>query len=243
MSTTEGLSGAARCLVVFDVDSSLLPLNGPPSRPVLVGLQALRKAGARLALASGKPCVYLSGLVRGMDIMDACLIGENGADIWLTSTMPPRRLLQLLEAGERQALERLRAAAIERFGDRVFLQPNAIGVTAFPADTSLAPAQVAQALGDAAGPELTLYVHADSADWALSRFNKGQALRLLAAHLQIPCERVFAVGDGLNDLCMAQVAAQMWWLGPPELLPAHATPAQAIEEAVWGVLERVRGLD
>jgi hypothetical protein len=243
MSTDRITQRPPRCLVTFDVDNSLLPLNGPPSRPVLVGLQALRKAGARLVLASGKPCVYLSGLVRGLDIMDAHLIGENGADIWLTSTMPPQRLPQPLEAGERQALECLRRAAGEYLGGRIFLQPNAVGVTAFPADPVLSPTQIADALFAVAGDALALYLHADSADWALARFNKGVALQLLAEHLQVPRERRFAVGDGANDLCMAPIVHKLWWLGSPEAVSGSSTePVGSIEEAILTLLEQVDAL-
>lgn len=243
MRTGHGTPPRCRFLVAFDVDNCLLPLNGPPSRPVLVGLQALRKAGAQVVLASGKPCAYLSGLVRGMDLMDACLIGENGADIWLTSTMPPQRLPQPLEARERQALERLRAAAVERMEGRVFLQTNTVAVTVFTADASLSPPQIAEALADVTGDGLALYLHEDSAEWTLARLDKGRALRLVAEHWGVPRERVFAVGNGPNDRSMAAAADTLWWVGPIEgIQGVRAVPADTIEDAVLGLLERIRAL-
>jgi hydroxymethylpyrimidine pyrophosphatase-like HAD family hydrolase len=210
---------------------------------VLVGLQALRKTGAQLALASGKPCVYLAGLVRGMDIMDACLLGENGADVWLTSTMPPVRLLQPLEARVKQRLESVRRAVVERFGERVFLQPNTVGVTAFPVDPSLSPTGIAQTLADVASDGLALFLHEDSAEWIPARLDKGRAVRSVAEHLQIPQDRIFAVGHGPNDHSMAAVVHTVWWVGNRELPgKGRILPAETIEDALLGLLEEVKKL-
>lgn len=206
----------ARALVALDVDDCLMPVNQPPRDETRCGLRRLADLGAHICFASGKPCLYLSGLARGLSLMTASLIGENGADIWLTSTMPPEILPTPLAEEERVALARVRSAVAALFGDQVFFQPNTIGVTAFPARPELTPEDIAAGVGVELPESLARYVHADSVDWAVCRFDKGEALRRLIAHFGIPAERVAAVGDSANDLPMCDVAELFLWRGDPE---------------------------
>jgi len=145
--------------------------------------------------------------------MDCSLIGENGADIWVTSTMPPVRLPSELSADEVEALRSLRHAVDSRYGDKVFFQPNAVGVTAFPRCDTLTPAQVEREVNVQLPETISTYIHIDSVDWAVKRFNKGIALQRLAQHLGIPISRVAAAGDGANDLPMLAIASLALWLG------------------------------
>jgi hydroxymethylpyrimidine pyrophosphatase-like HAD family hydrolase len=179
-------------------------------------------------LASGKPCVYLSGLARGLGLTDISLIGENGAEIWVTPNMPPERLAQAVTDEERRALQALQSAVQSQYRDQVFFQPNAVGVTAFPVSDDLPPADIADNIAVATPSSITMYLHVDSVDWAVGRFDKGIALRALAERLPLsPRERdaarapsrlegVAAVGDGSNDLPMLRVASLALWLGDPE---------------------------
>lgn len=210
------MTATRRCLIAFDVDNCLMPVNRPATEATRHALVEIEHAGAHLVLASGKPCLYLSGLVRGLGIMGASLIGENGAETWVTSTMPPQRLTVEVGPEERALLDDLAASARRRWGQRVFLQPNSVGVTVFPMDEGLTPHLIAAEIGVTLPPTITRYVHVDSVDWALTRCDKGHALRALADHLGISMRLTVAVGDGANDLPMLREAARGIWLGPPE---------------------------
>lgn len=225
------------CVVAFDVDDCLMPVNQAATGDTRAGLKALSDAGARLIFASGKPCSYLSGLARGLGLMDSSLVGENGAEIWLNSTMPPQRLRVELSDEERAAMRAIRERVDGVFGDRVFFQPNTVGVTAFPAKPGLTPQRVADAVDFPVPPSITLFIHVDSADWAVTRLNKGASLEQLARHLGIPMDRVAAVGDGENDVPMLEVAALALWLGAPGCGPANAVECS---NGIGEVLERLR---
>lgn len=205
-------------LIAFDIDDCLMPLNRPPQDGVVAALQRLVAADVRLVFASGKPCVYLAGLARGLGLMDTSLIGENGAEIWLGSTMPAERLAQPLGADELAGLANVRRRVAERYGDRVFLQPNTVNVTAFPGPGAPTPEQIAAEVGPGDPVALQQFVHSDSVDWAVRRFSKGAALSLLAAHLGVPRARLAAAGDSGNDLSMLPEVNLPLWLGDPARL-------------------------
>lgn len=228
------MSQPPSCLIAFDIDNCLMPLNQPPAPETRVALRGLLAAGAHLVLASGKPCVYLSGLARGLDIMECSLAGENGAEIWLTSTMPPRRLPGDLSPGDREALRGLRAEVERVYGDRVFFQPNGVGVTAFPADADLTPPQIAAETTVELPASITRCVHVDSVDWALARASKGTAVLRLAEAVGVPRERIAAAGDGGNDLPMLEVAALGVWLGSAAAVAGlpHVQPCADLSEAL-----------
>lgn len=210
------MSNSDDCLIAFDIDGCLMDIDQPADEDVRLALGELQEAGAHLVLASGKPCVYLSGLARGLGIMSASLIGENGAEIWVTSTMPPRRIAQDVGPDARQALTALADEARQRYCADVFLQPNAYGVTVFPAVPGLTPEMVVRDMERPLPAAITRYLHDDSVDWAISRFDKGVAVQALAEHLGIPLERTAAVGNGSNDLPMLNVVARAFWVGPPD---------------------------
>jgi len=232
---------SAERLIAFDIDDCLMPLNRPAEEGVVPELQRLAAAGVRLALASGKPCLYLAGLARGLGLMDLSLIGENGAEIWLGCTMPPERLPQPLLPEEQAGLQDVRRRVVERYGDQVFLQPNTVGVTAFPIPGGPTPPEIADAIGP--GPSgLQQYIHADSVDWAVGRFDKGAALLLLAKHLGLAPLHLSAVGDSANDLPMMRVVGLPLWLGAPGKLDGvPATVVDDIHEAL-ALLRRWAGL-
>jgi len=225
-------------LVALDIDNCLMPVDEPAAPETREGLQGLAETGARVCFASGKPCLYLSGLARGLGVVGASLIGENGADIWVASTMPPVRLPVAVRNDERDALARLRAEVLERYGNQVFFQPNSVGVTAFPLPGGPTPDAIARAVGVDMPPSIVRYVHVDSVDWAIGRVDKGAALRRLAEHLRIPLTRVAAVGDSANDLPMFSVAALSLWVGDPEAVrTCEAQQLPSIAEALARVQE------
>ena len=193
-------------------------VNQPAADATIAGLRRLADAGAHIAFASGKPCLYLSGLARGLGLMDCSLIGENGAEVWVGSTMPPERLSISPTAEEAATLAWVRDAVEARYGDSVFFQPNAVGVTAFPRPGTDTPHDIAREIDPPLPESIERFVHVDSVDWAVRRFNKGEALTRLADRLGVPMARVAVAGDSGNDLSMVDVAAVSVWLGAPARL-------------------------
>lgn len=212
----------AEVLLALDVDNCLMPVNMPARPTTRERLTALADEGAHIVLASGKPCLYLSGLARGLALMDASLIGENGAETWVNSTMPPKTLPTNLLPEERDALAKIRSTVEKLFGDQVFFQPNAIGVTAFPVGPDLKPDEVAAQVSVELPESLLRYIHVDSVDWAVARFDKGFALQRLIDHLSISADRVAALGDSANDLPMFDVAELCLWVGPQDALEGRS---------------------
>ena len=217
-------------IIAFDIDNCLMPLNEPAREGVAADLQRLAVPGVRVVFASGKPCLYLAGLTRGLGLMGTSLIGENGAEVWLGCTMPPERLPQALTPEEQAGLQGLRQRVVTRYGDQVFLQPNTVTVTAFPLPGGPTPEEIAAEIGLDAPAGLHQYIHPDSVDWAVRRFDKGAALLLLAAHLGVPRSHLAAVGDSANDLPMIRVVDLPLWLGDPEEL--GDTPAVVLADIV-----------
>jgi len=233
----------AEALIALDVDNCLMPVNEPADPSTRERLFRLEEAGGHLVYASGKPCLYLSGLARGLGTMGAPLIGENGAETWLDSTMPTRTLVPHLTDEEVAGLAAIREEVAREFGDRVFFQPNRVGVTAFPFG-DLTPAAIADHISVTVGtPEgLICYEHVDSADWAVERINKGDALLRLAEELGIAREYLAAVGDSANDLPMLRVAALAVWVGAPDALEgADVELYSEIDDALDRVLEWFAG--
>ncbi len=226
-------------LIALDVDNTLMPVDGPAEEGVREGLLELAAAGARLVIASGKPCYYLAGLVRGLGLMDSSLIGENGAEVWLNCTFPPDLLPTPITDEERAALAQVRGLVSERFGDRVAFEPGTVAVTPFPTDPSLTPEAIREAMDIPLPPTVQVYMHPDSVDWGVSRIDKGVAVARLAERFGAPLSRVAAVGDGENDRPMLAIAELALWLGP-DPAPASAVRLGRIREALPLLREFVR---
>lgn len=229
-------------MVAFDIDGCLMPVNSPAHESTRRQLLRIAGSGARIVFASGKPCAYLSGLARGLGVVDCSLIGENGADIWINSAMPPQRISPELSGDEISALHALKDEVLAIFGERVFLQPNLVGVTAFPVADDLTPQEICDAVEIRLPETIAKYVHVDSVDWAVRRLDKGAALRQLAQHLGVALSRTVAVGDGANDLPMMEVTGLAIWLGPPDwVADIPAKCVSSIHEALELVFQFLRG--
>jgi len=230
-------------LVVFDIDDTLAPLNGPVHPDVARAVVALQDAGVTVALASGKPCVYLAGLARACLRAEATrLIGENGSEVWLDGILPARRLPGIVTDGARAGLERAQVALEGRFGGQVFLQPNAVNVTAFPfPDSGVTPAALYAFVSALDLPRVALYEHRDSLDCVPAGVDKGVALRAVMEACGVPADEVVAVGDGLNDVPMFAVAARSIAVGRRPEVRAAATDSAATIEAALALVASLLG--
>lgn len=209
-----------RQLFIFDLDGTLAPVGGAIPDWVVAALAELTAAEHRLAIASGKPLYYLTGLCRQAGLTDLWLIGENGAKAQYGIDLPPaeRFALPVLPSA-RSALAALHDAAAACFGDRVWFQPNEVSLTLFfdspPTRRALSRwlADQRSALDDAG---ITVYIHGDSFDLSPATIHKGAAVRALADRLGWPPEQTVAVGDTGNDLPLFAVCGRSVAVGFPD---------------------------
>ncbi len=214
---------SSQWILAFDVDGTLAPVDSPPPDPVRDALRGLVAAGAHLVLASGKPCTYLAGFARGLGLIEASLVGENGAEIWLSGTMTTTRIRHEAPPATRAALDRLCERLERRFPGALFFLPNPIGVTAFSYDIAAQPPSRTIEAALPLPESVACYEHPDSADFLAREFDKGASLAKLLDALGASRERLIAVGDGANDFPMLRTARHAYWVGPPrEDLPPGA---------------------
>jgi hydroxymethylpyrimidine pyrophosphatase-like HAD family hydrolase len=85
-----------------------------------------------IALISGKPIAYLSGLARQLGLQYPILSGENGAIVYYSKDFPPQKSL-IITAAEKEVriLENLRLDIVKKFGNKVWIQPNMLNLTIF----------------------------------------------------------------------------------------------------------------
>ena len=190
-------------LIVFDLDGTLAALGRGIAPEDVETLRRLERAGARIALCSGKPTYYLCGLMRQVELRAPVLVGENGAVIQFGVDLPPRdyHVAPYSDAAKRSI--RLLREALEQAVPGMWYQPNEVGLTPFPRDE--AEFAAVQRVIDALAPELRdviVYRHCDSFDITPDGITKKTGLARLGALLGIPAEETICVGDGVNDYPM-----------------------------------------
>ncbi len=222
-------------LAVLDLDGTLAPLGRPVCPEAVHLLQSLEQEGMRIALCSGKPVYYLSGLARQLGLEDPLLLGENGSVLQMGNHLPPR--LRTTLPFSQAALDSLRLLRI-KLEERVpglWYQPNEICLTPFPV-TPQEVQGVEEVLRE--NPdlfnELTVYRHSDSFDICPRNTSKENGVRLLCNQLGVPLCDVAAVGDGENDYSMFTVVGFSIGLPP--------VPAARVDRRMEGIVPALREL-
>lgn len=198
-------------LLAFDVDYTLAAANRPILPSTVELLREFQRRGVRIMLLSGKPVSYLAGLGRQLGLDDdLVLAGENGAAIISSHAFPPmwQRVEQPAE-DVRLALDRFVRQAGERFGERIWFQPNMVNVSVFwrePADKDEVTEFAREFVEHVGTDAVRIYEHVDAVELTVPDADKGTALTWVAGRLQIPMTDVVAVGDSSNDLPMFEVA-------------------------------------
>lgn len=195
-------------LLVFDLDGTLAKAGESMASADVEKLIELEKTGYIIAICSGKPCYYLSGFVRQLGLKEAILIGENGATIQFGVELPPKRYeVYPYSDSAKGQLDMMRALIDRECGDKVWYQPNEVGLTPFPKDVETF--EVIQQLLDGRAElldELLVYRHIDSFDLIPKNINKFNGLAYLTKLLELEAKDVIAVGDGVNDIPMFEFA-------------------------------------
>ena len=210
-------------LILFDLDGTLAPVGEPIPAAVCRQLTKLQDAGHILAICSGKPLYYLTGLVRQAGLEDFWLIGENGATLQWGAQLPPQYFQILLtDAAIEKQLQALKVAARHQFKTDVWFQPNDVCCTLFFKQASLREQMgkwLKAYLNKHPFLDLEVVEHADSFDISPVGMNKGTALYSLKRQLKelgIALAGTIAVGDHWNDVPMLQ-AADVGYLLPGDV--------------------------
>ena len=194
-------------LLVFDLDSTLALLGKGIGEKELEIFREIERQGVRIAIASGKTCDYLCGFMRQVGLKDPILIGENGAVIRFGVDLPPRHYHRIPFPKEIElALKEIKNILEERF-PHIWFQPNKIGVTPFP--TSQEEFQEIQDILDMwlEGKEgIQIFRHIDSFDIVPAGIDKSNGIQYVLDCLGITAEEMIAIGDGVNDYCMFEMA-------------------------------------
>ena len=194
-------------LLVFDLDSTLAPLGKGIGEKELEMFRKIEGNGVRIAICSGKTCDYLCGFMRQVGLVNPILIGENGAVIRYGVDLPPRYHYKIPFSEEiEMALAEIKGILQEKF-PHIWFQPNKIGVTPFP--TSVEEFEEIRTILDAwrEGKEgIQVFRHVDSFDIVPAGVDKAVGIEFVLKQLGITTEEMIAIGDGVNDYCMFEMA-------------------------------------
>lgn len=198
-------------LLAFDIDNTLASINEPILPKTVSRLKELEESGIKIAFVSGKPAIYLSGLARQTGLKDPIIIGENGLNIYYGCAVPPLKIIDAdVDRETHEILHSIKNDIIRRLGDKIWFQPNAVSVTAFPMaweDMYLLKEMMAELFqNETVAEKLVYYTHLDSIDIAPKKVNKGSALSKLLEIEGWGKQDVIAVGDGENDIPMFEQA-------------------------------------
>lgn len=196
--------------ILFDVDGTLSGHGEAILANVSEQLRSLEKKGIQLFIVSGKPAHYLAGLVRGMGLEKAKLIGENGCVIFDSSTLEETHMAKRLPA-----IKELEESILIQFKDKVWIQPNRVALAVFPLnqeDMSTIVKFMRESISSIEN-DVIMYEHVDAIDIIPEGVDKGITIKKLMKELQISKEQILAIGDSTNDLSMFEEASQVMIIG------------------------------
>ena len=199
-------------LLAFDIDNTLAQINEPILDETVQALRDFEEQGVTIAFVSGKPAIYIAGLVRQVGLKDPIIIGENGLSTYYGCGVPPKKIIENEHVSERDTvlLGDVRKALADEYGSRIWFQPNEVSVTIFPKEMAEIGTlkQTVERLfrSDEVKESLVFYTHADSIDIAPKLVNKGEAVKALLKEKGWTAAEMIAIGDGENDVPTFEMA-------------------------------------
>lgn len=194
-------------LLVFDLDSTLAPLGEGIGKKELELFRQLEDMGVTIAICSGKTCDYLCGFLRQVGLRKPVLIGENGAVIRFGIDLPPVRHYRVPFSDDAKKSLNMIKKLLEEHFPHIWFQPNKVGVTPFPT-TEQEFESIEELLQQhrAEMKEIAVYRHIDSFDIVPAEINKAKGISYLMELMQISRLELIAIGDGVNDYPMFDLA-------------------------------------
>jgi len=199
-------------VVIFDIDNTLAKPNKPIDAQIVKSLKKIETSGIKIALISGKPAAYITGLARQTGLQNPIISGENGAYIYYSSNFPPQKEIATMPVEEEaKTLEDLKIRIIKKFDNKVWMQPNIVNLTIFPKtkkmkDDLFRYISTYASSVKSFSKKLKIYTHTDSIEVIPLRINKGAALRKIKKIEKLKKEEILAVGDNENDIPMFREA-------------------------------------
>lgn len=194
-------------IIIFDLDGTLCELRGGIQPEDKELLWKLHEKGYKLAICSGKPAAYLSGLTRQLEINDMVLIGENGSVLQFGGIYPPSEAYTLPYSKTVKKALRQVQEDIEELIPGIWFQPNNVVVTPFPKKAE--EFDIIQNYLDTHKENLEgveIFRHVDCFDLVPTGMTKFDGLKKLTEITGIQPEEMIAVGNGVNDIPMFQYA-------------------------------------
>lgn len=194
-------------LIVFDLDNTLAPVGKGILSETIEQLKEIEKSGIRIAICSGKPTFYTCGVMRQVELSNPILIGENGAVIQFGVDLPPEKYEVQTYSKEAKETIRFLREKIEELLPRVWFQPNEVGLTPFL--TKQEEFDVINNILDDYKDQVNdviVYEQFDCFDITPNGITKKSGIEKLAKMLDVLPEEMIAVGDGINDYPMFEVA-------------------------------------
>ena len=194
-------------MIIFDLDSTLAPIGLGMGEEELKLFRELENTGMRIAICSGKTCDYLCGFMRQVGLKNPILIGENGAVIRFGIELPPRQHYRVPYSKEAEiSLKNIRKILEKKF-PHIWFQPNKIGVTPFPTSEKEFE-EIAVLLEEyrESMKDVEIFRHVDSFDIVPAGIDKAVGISYLLEIMKISTQEIIAVGDGVNDYAMFELA-------------------------------------
>lgn len=192
--------------IVFDLDNTLCKIGKEILPTTAQMLKTLEDKGNQICICSGKPTFYLVGMFRQVGLKNPIFIGETGGVIQFGVDLPPKKYCVITDKQDTvRQLKELRADLENKFGDRVWFQPNEIEMTAFPHDIELFD-QIQGVIDEKNIADAVVYRQVDCFDIVPSDVSKSKGLQYLATILGLSSDDFIAVGDGINDYPMFEYA-------------------------------------
>ncbi len=206
-------------LLACDLDGTLIDEAGRPHAGVPEALASLVAVGVPLAVCSGRPLYAaqhrserLGAVPRAFICYHGALVVDTATDAWLQHlTVPQPRVLAVTA----DALEAGLSVTLYIGDERVELPAEPKRIPALPGPVTRIILTGEPAVLDDALPSLRRRwgeglrverAHPSVIDVLDGRADKGAALALLAAHLQISLAGVVACGDSRSDVSLLRAA-------------------------------------
>jgi hydroxymethylpyrimidine pyrophosphatase-like HAD family hydrolase len=189
-------------LLALDLDGTLAAINTRVSDETIKLLNSIHEKGIAIAILSGKPTAYLTGLARQIGIKEIILSGENGAEVQFGLSYPPKYSYCLVE--NKANYQALLDTLIDKYKEHIWIQPNRFNLSVFAEQKILQEINLLFNEYSKDKNNIISYFHADCVELVDKSISKGNALNFIIHQLNIEPSAVCAIGDGDNDIELLQ---------------------------------------
>lgn len=189
-------------LLALDLDGTLAQSNQAIADSTIQLLKQTAAQNVQIAILSGKPTAYLTGLARQLGISNIILSGENGAEVQFGLSYPPSASYSLSAqpANHSALFDYLR----QHYPDDIWIQPNRVNFSVF-AKPELLP-ELYSIVKTYSQDQQQVYLHSDCVELVDGSVSKGKALAFILQQLNLTADEVCAIGDGENDIPLLKSA-------------------------------------